>query len=99
METYRRGKAEMTEELFALEENVEGSRALYPGSCNLCNGGRCARINGEPCRHPEKMRYSIESLGGDVMKTAKEIFDIEIVWAKAGETPPYMVLVGGLLTK
>ena len=57
----------------------------------------CTRVNEEPCRHPEKMRYSIEALGGDVSKTAADLLDLELKWGKNGELPEYFVLVGGMI--
>ena len=55
--------------------------------------------SGKPCVHPDEMRYSIESLGGDVVKTAAELLGTEIKWAASGELPEYFLLVGGLLEK
>lgn len=37
------------------------------GSCRLCE--RCARLSGEPCRHPEKAIRSISGYGIDVYNT------------------------------
>ena len=52
-----------------------------------------------PCRRPELMRYSIESLGGDVCATAQNLLATPIKWASEGRVPEYFVLVCGLLTK
>ena len=78
------------------EENAE-SLALFAGTCNLCR--ECARISGSPCRNPKKMRHSIESIGGDVGKTVKDLFDIDILWGTKDSLPEYYVLCGGLLMK
>ena len=43
------------------------------------------------------MRYSIESLGGDVDKTVEDIFGFKIQYAKDGKLPEYLIFVGGLL--
>ncbi|MCQ2972964.1 MAG: hypothetical protein MJ209_06860 [archaeon] len=43
------------------------------------------------------MRYSIESLGGDVVNLVEDIFDIKTLWAENGKLPKYLVFVGGLL--
>lgn len=37
------------------------------GSCRLCE--KCARLTGEPCRHPEKALRSISGYGIDVYNT------------------------------
>lgn len=53
----------LTEELFIRELELPGSQSLSAGSCRICRINHCARKNGEPCRFPDKLRYSIESLG------------------------------------
>lgn len=96
-------KAQLTEDLYKREEDVPGSISLSAGSCALCKDGfgnqegDCARIIGEPCRYPEKMRYSIESLGGNVGTTCSRLMEIELEWIKEGRMPSYFVLVCGLL--
>lgn len=67
-----------------------------PTACNGCEG--CSRPNGLPCKHPELMRHSLESLGFDVSKTATELLGIELKWAKDKELPPYLTLVTMLLS-
>ena len=91
-------KADLEEELFEMEKQFPGSRLLSGGSCYKCAEG-CTRPAGEPCRHPEMMRYSIEALGGDVEKIAKDLLHSPLIWCGAGEFPPYYMLVGGLLVK
>lgn len=82
-------------ELEAEAKKHPGSISLAAGCCELC--GTCSRLEGRPCLFPEKMRYSIESLGGDVVKTLKDLFNIELQWITQDRLPDYMVLVGGLL--
>ena len=43
------------------------------------------------------MRYSIESLGGEVDRAIEEIFGYEILYAHDGKLPKYLIFVGGLL--
>ena len=45
------------------------------------------------------MRYSIESLGGNVGLTVSKLMGIELEWVTEGKVPSYFVLVGGLLKK
>lgn len=89
-------KARLFEELLALEEATPGSLVLSAGTCDLCED--CTRPEGAPCRHPDKLRYSIEALGGDVAQTAELYLGIPLKWAKPGQLPEYICLVGGLLT-
>lgn len=36
-----------------------------PGGCNICH--ECAAKEDEPCRHPDRIRYSMEGSGIDIM--------------------------------
>ena len=92
-------KGEMSRELYEMEEQFPGSVALSAGSCNLCRDMGCGRKSGLPCRYPEKMRYSIESIGGNVGLTVSKLMGIELEWIEEGKLPSYFVLVGGLLKK
>ena len=89
-------KQELSEELFEREKKTPGSTSLSAGSCLLCKGN-CGRKENEPCRFPDKMRYSIESLGGNVGLTLSKLMGIELEWMEEGKLPHYFVLVCGLL--
>lgn len=89
-------KRELSKELLLREEEVPGSVSLSAGSCILCKDG-CSRKEGKPCRFPDKMRYSIESLGGNVGLTISKLMGIELEWIEAGKLPHHFVLVCGLL--
>lgn len=103
-------KEALSQELYEREKTEPGSISLSAGSCTLCKGagahsegdknlaeGWCTRLEGKPCRFPEKMRYSIESLGGNVGTTLSELMEIELEWIQEGRLPSYFVLVSGLL--
>lgn len=90
-------KKKLLGRVLALEKENTGSRALSAGSCDICR--ECAKKSGEPCRRSEKMRYSIEALGGNVGKTAEKLLGVEIKWAADGKLPGYFMLVCGILTK
>ena len=87
----------LLEKMMELEKLHRGSMALAAGSCSACTPLECARISGQRCRFPEKIRYSIESLGGDVGKIVEEQFGLSMLWAEGGHLPEYFLLVGGLL--
>ena len=91
-------KQELIKELLALEKDNPGSTSLNAGSCKVCSEGNCSRKNGEPCRFPARIRYSIESIGGDVCKTAEQLLDTPLLWKKDGKLPEYYMTVGALLT-
>ena len=54
---------------------------LYDGSCRVCQNkkeGACAYVSGNPCRYPKEMRYSMEAIGIEVIKTVLNLnSDIE----------------------
>lgn len=95
-DTLWKEKKALMEKLLKLEEKYPGSISLSAGSCKLCS--KCQRQMGKPCIHPDKMRYSIESIGGDVGKTSSKLLGIELQWAKDGKLPEYYTLVSGFLT-
>lgn len=96
MEGLRREKDRFFDFLMEKEGEVPGSLALSAGRCTLCE--ECGKLAGKPCVHPEKLRYSIESLGGDVAATVEKYFGFPLLWADQGALPAYLTLVGGLLT-
>ena len=55
--------------------------------------------SGRPCRCPEKMRYSIEALGGNVAETAERYLHKPLLWIEDGRMPDYLTLVCGLLAR
>ena len=90
-------KRELMDELYAMEAETPGSLALSAGGCDIC--ASCARGEGLPCRCPDKMRYSVESLGGDVLKSLLELFGETVLWAENGHLPEHYLLLGALLKK
>lgn len=92
---FRQEKEGLTNIIYDLEKKHENSLALFFGNCEICDV--CTRVKNQPCVHPEKMRYSIESLGGNVDDTIEDIFKYKILWPKDGKLPEYLFLVGGLL--
>jgi len=93
----REQKREMLLELLEMEQQEAGSLVLAAGSCDLCPEGTCTRPQSLPCRHPEQMRYSLETLGGDMGKALELYFDRKMIWAENGHLPAYYILLGGLL--
>ena len=81
------------EEMLRLEQSHPGSLELTHGGCRLC--AHCARPEGKPCRFPEKMRLSLESLGFSVVDLAREVLCLPISFSQEG-LPPYQVLLCGL---
>ncbi len=83
-------------ELLHAEKNLGGTACLFTGMCPHCPGLECARISGEPCRHPELVRPSLEALGFNLEATAIDIFDTPMLWCDNGLAPRYLTLIGGI---
>lgn len=98
-EIMKKVKEDLGRVLYGMEEQEPGSVSLSAGSCSLCMEEGCCRPSKRPCRRPEKMRYSIESIGGNVGLTVSKLMGIELEWVTEGKLPSYFVLVGGLLKK
>lgn len=90
-------KQKVTDEMYAEELKYPDSQSLSAGTCRICKG--CSKPDGKPCRFPDKMRFSIESIGGNVGKTISRLCGIEIEWIEEGKLPEHFVLVGGLMIK
>lgn len=86
----------LNEELLETERALDGMAFGFVGTCPYCGGEPCARIEGKPCRHPEKVRPSLEAFGFDIGKTANDLLGIEMKWSKKGLIPEYLTLVCGV---
>lgn len=93
IEVLREVKQKLSKELRLQED--DSSMALEAGSCNECE--RCSRSDGKKCIHPEKMRYSVESLGGNVTKILEELCGKRIQWIDGNSLPNHFILIGGIL--
>lgn len=89
-------KGSLSQWLYEIEAKYPGSKSLSAGSCMLCEA--CQRPEGKPCQNPEIVRYSIESLGGNVGKTCSKLMGIDLIWSQEGKLPAYFTLVNGLLS-
>jgi len=83
--------------LYDMESKHPGSRC-FTGRCRLCSQG-CTRPLGLPCRHPEQMRYSLESAGFDVTAAVSDVLGIELQWSSDGRLPQCITLVTALFVK
>ena len=90
-------KTQLFEALLRCESLVPNSVQLGSGGCHLCEV--CARIDGAPCRHPVKLRYSLDAFGFDLTKIAQELLGIRLLWSNGRELPEYYTLVHALLSE
>lgn len=93
---FAQGRTVFDEQLLACEANSEGSMALIPCSCTRCE--RCAKLDQAACRHPDKLRKSLDAFSVEVSRIADEVFHLEIQWYK-DKPPEYVTMIGGILSK
>lgn len=82
--------------MLGLEQQIPNALCCYGGTCYLC--AACSKIQGEPCRFPEKRRSSLEALGFDVVATTETLLGFPVLWSME-ELPPYITIVSALFTK
>lgn len=82
--------------ILGIEKENPGSVALDGGHCSKCK--RCTRPKGKPCRHEADIRPAIDAIGGNLVKTAEEIFGTKIYWIENGKVPEYFLFIVGLLS-
>lgn len=81
--------------LYGMERHSPGSRC-FTFRCPLCPEG-CTRPEGKPCRHPEQLRHSLESVGFDVVAISRDLLGLELEWSKDGSLPKHLTLVTALM--
>ncbi|WKY47456.1 DUF2284 domain-containing protein [Eubacteriaceae bacterium ES3] len=85
--------------LLEIENEVEGVMGLIPGSCPVCQvqGMECARKSGQPCRFPKLMRFSLESLGFNVVDLVKYEVGMSTKWPENQRLPEILTSVSAIL--
>ena len=83
--------------LYKMERDKSGSRC-FTFRCSLCPEG-CTRPEGKPCRHPDKMRYSLESVGFDIIAMARDLLGIDLEWSSDGTLPKHLSLITALFSR
>ncbi len=89
-------KKQFSEILLDAEKIFPQTISISAGGCDFCC--RCSRTKNEPCRKPEKMRYSLDAFGIDLSKVTQDILNIKLLW-NSDKLPAYTTLIHGLLTK
>ena len=79
-----------------VEKQNQGSFALDGGHCAKCK--KCTRPKGKPCRFEDEIRPAIDAIGGNLVKTAEDIFGTKILWIENGKAPEYFLFIVGLLS-
>ena len=76
-------------------ETRSNTKFLSTGSCRLCR--TCNLKLKKPCKHPEKMRFSLESSGVDCNYLSTKFFNKPLLWFKDQKAPEYTAVLGGLI--
>lgn len=84
-------------DLYEMERRHPGSR-VFTFRCVLCPEG-CTRPQGKPCRHPDRLRHSLESVGYDVEAIARDLLGITLEWSTDGSLSKHITLITALFTK
>lgn len=93
---FQKSRRLLGDELIAISENTE-IEVLIAGNCYLCDV--CQRVEGNRCRHENKMKFSLESIGFLVGDISKELIGIELEWPESGEEPNSLMTVGAVFAK
>ncbi|MFX1455059.1 MAG: DUF2284 domain-containing protein [Promethearchaeota archaeon] len=73
---------EITNFLETYSKSFDENLILWDGYCRVCSNKidkGCTFDAGEPCRYPEKRKYSMEAVGIDVTKTVSKL-NLGIQW-------------------
>lgn len=92
---YEAAKHAMDERLLRMESERPESIAVSAGACRICR--RCGRIDGEPCRYPERARVSLDAFSLDLTAIARDIFGMPLLWQSKGKRE-YLVIISALFT-
>lgn len=74
----------------SIEEYARGY-SLLSGSCRLCKPCQC-KIK-RPCKHPDRMRYSMEATALNVQKMCFDFLGHELLWYENKKLPEYTSVV------
>jgi len=80
--------------MYDMERETPGSRC-FTFRCVLCPEG-CTRPQGKPCRKPELLRHSLESVGFDITAAAADLLGIKLEWSADGSLSKTITLLTAL---
>lgn len=97
-ETYKCARLEFDAEILRREHEAgSGAVGMFAGSCANCPLEECTRKSGRQCIRADSLRTSLEAVGFDVSKIARELFGIEIEWDGAnGHSAENLTLVSAI---
>ena len=82
------------ERLMRSLESEFGGRYLATGACRLCKP--CQKKLAKPCKHPDKMRFSLEATGVDCDSLSRKVFGLPLEWYKDKRCPDHTAVICAL---
>ena len=81
---------------YLLEYKLKGYKVAGSGSCRACKP--CAAKTNEKCKKPDRLIFSLESMGVDVNDLVVKCFGFPLEWySKTNKEPEYTCTVGAIL--
>lgn len=96
IEYFYKQRIKINEKLEQVHERIPDVSTLMAGQCWHCK--KCAREEGKPCVFPEKVHYSLESLGIKISALLEQEFNDRLQWQK-NEMPDYLYTVQAILSE
>lgn len=93
---YHKQKIELNERLQQLQSTLTDAKVLVAGECWHCK--KCVREEKQVCVSPEKLSYSLESLGIKISGILEQEFNDKLQWQK-DKMPESLYLVQAVLAK
>ena len=87
-------KSRMEKIMRHLEEKFN-TKFLGTGACRLCKP--CKLTLNQPCKHPDKLRFSLEAVGVDCNNLSTSLFNKPLLWYKDKKAPDYTCVLSGLI--
>jgi predicted metal-binding protein len=95
-EIYKAARIVLDEKLGIIQDREKHICVLLAGRCLACD--QCVREKQQPCIHPEKMHFSLESIGFDVASICEDILGDKIQWAKES-LPEYFIFASAIFSQ
>ncbi len=91
---YHKQKIKLNESLQQLQSRLTDAKVLVAGECWYCK--ECSREKNQACVSPEKLSYSLESLGIKISALIEQEFNDKLQWQK-DQMPDSLYVVQAVL--
>lgn len=94
LDTYNINRILIEDLLSNIQNNFECLKTAA-GKCYLCE--QCSFLYNKSCRNPEGMRYSMESMGVNLLAMSEELFGHKIDWVNDDSNPMMCTSIGSIV--